>query len=66
MNKEKYDEHWTDAPIGIIQAGGIRTTINETDHDGKNIIYRYFNLHCKVILNLFYIATVVFELVYNN
>ncbi|CAH1711828.1 unnamed protein product [Aphis gossypii] len=34
MKKTKYDENWTDAPIGIIQAGGIRTTINETDHDG--------------------------------
>lgn len=33
-----YNEYWTDAPIGIIQAGGIRTTINETDHDGNTVI----------------------------
>jgi len=39
MKKEVYTEYWTDAPIGIVQAGGIRTTINETDHDGNNIIY---------------------------
>ncbi|XP_060838143.1 protein 5NUC-like [Rhopalosiphum padi] len=34
MKKEIYNEYWSDAPIGIVQAGGIRTTINETDHDG--------------------------------
>lgn len=35
LGKRTYNEtYWTDAPIGIIQAGGIRTAINETDHDG--------------------------------
>jgi len=39
MKKEIYNEYWTDAPIGIIQAGSIRTTLNETDHDGKHMIF---------------------------
>jgi 5'-nucleotidase len=37
LKKKNYDEYWTDAPIGVIQSGSIRTTLNETDHDG-NII----------------------------
>lgn len=36
MVKDTYNEYWTDAPIGIVQSGGIRTSINETDHDGNN------------------------------
>lgn len=38
LKKKNYDESWTDAPIGIIQAGGIRTTLNENDHDGKKFL----------------------------
>jgi len=45
MKKEIYNEYWTDAPIGMIQAGSIRTTINETDHDGNDIIFiKHFNV----------------------
>lgn len=40
LNKKVYDENWTDAPIALTQAGSIRTTINETDHDG--IQFNYF------------------------
>lgn len=33
--KEVYNEYWTDAPIGLIQAGGIRTSLIETYQDGN-------------------------------
>lgn len=36
LTKNVSDEYWSDAPIGIIQSGSIRTSLNETDHDGKN------------------------------
>jgi len=44
MKKDMYSEYWTDAPIGIVQAGGIRTTINETDHDGYITLGQLINV----------------------
>ncbi|XP_008187662.1 protein 5NUC isoform X1 [Acyrthosiphon pisum] len=44
MKKEVYNEYWTDAPIGMVQAGGIRTTINETDHDGYITLGQLINV----------------------
>lgn len=44
MKKNVYDENWTDAPIAITQAGSIRTTINETDHDGIDFFYYLKNI----------------------
>ncbi|CAI6346863.1 unnamed protein product [Macrosiphum euphorbiae] len=44
LKKENYNEYWTDAPIGIVQAGGIRTTINETDHDGYITLGQLINV----------------------
>lgn len=42
MTKVNYSEqYWTDAPIAIIQSGGIRTSINEVDHDGNFLKIRY-------------------------
>lgn len=34
-NHKSTENRWTDAPIGLHQAGGIRSSIDETDHDGN-------------------------------
>ncbi|XP_025204380.1 protein 5NUC-like, partial [Melanaphis sacchari] len=44
MKKENYNGYWTDAPIGIVQCGGIRTTLNETDHDGYITLGQLINV----------------------
>ncbi|KAL5243001.1 hypothetical protein ACI65C_010411 [Semiaphis heraclei] len=44
LKKENYNEYWTDAPIGIVQAGAIRTTLNETDHDGYITLGQLINV----------------------
>jgi 5'-nucleotidase len=44
LKKENYNGYWTDAPIGIVQSGGIRTTINETDHDGYITLGQLLNV----------------------
>lgn len=41
MNNIKDENRWTDAPIALLQSGGIRSSIDESDHDGIYIRYIY-------------------------
>ncbi|VVC28331.1 Calcineurin-like phosphoesterase domain, ApaH type,Metallo-dependent phosphatase-like,5'- [Cinara cedri] len=45
LTKVNYSEQfWTDAPISLIQSGGIRTSISEVDHDGYITLGQLLNV----------------------
>lgn len=49
--KLNHNLRWTDAPIALLQAGGIRTSIDETNHDGIITNKTRFNLsHFELLL----------------
>lgn len=51
MNNIMDENRWTDAPIALLQSGGIRSSIDESDHDGIYTPYLFGIFSIIIIYN---------------